>query len=110
MRSNGEIKWRGRLVYINCALAGEPVGLAETAAGWTVSFGPIALGVIAHGGVRLRNPNRPAVDFVDNTARRNRVHSLRSSTRAERNENCVTHVVGQICYLSSRFAQPELQK
>ena len=59
MRSNGEIKWRGRLVYINCALAGEPVGLAETAAGWTVSFGPIALGVIAHGGDRLRKP-KPA--------------------------------------------------
>jgi putative transposase len=59
VRSNGEIKWRGNLVYINCALAGEPVGLAENAAGWTVSFGPIALGVIAHGGDRLRKP-KPA--------------------------------------------------
>ena len=69
MRSNGEIKWRGKLVYINCALAGEPVGLAETAAGWTVSFGPIALGVIAHGGDRLRKPKPAGCGLVDNTAR-----------------------------------------
>ncbi len=32
----------GKLVYLNCALAREPVGLAEDAAGWTVSFGPVA--------------------------------------------------------------------
>src|SRR5271169_2672968 len=56
VRSNGEIKWRGDLVYLNCALAGEPVGLAESAAGWAVSFGPVALGVIAHGDDRLRKP------------------------------------------------------
>jgi hypothetical protein len=30
---SGEIKWRGKLVYLNCALAGEPIGLAEDAAG-----------------------------------------------------------------------------
>jgi putative transposase len=59
VRSNGEIKWRGKLVYLNCALAGEPVGLAEDAAAWTVSFGPVVLGVIAHGGDRLRKP-KPA--------------------------------------------------
>ena len=69
VRSNGEIKWRGKLVYINCALAGEPVGLTETAAGWTVSFGPIALGVIAHGGDRLRKPKPAGCGLVDNTAR-----------------------------------------
>ena len=39
VRSNGEIKWRGKLVYLGCALAGEPVGLAGDAHGWTVSFG-----------------------------------------------------------------------
>ena len=35
-----------------CGRAGRAV--PETAAGWTVSFGPIALGVVAHGGDRLR--------------------------------------------------------
>ena len=69
MRSNGEIKWWGKLVYINCALAGEPVGLTENAAGWTVSFGPVALGVIAHGGDRLRKPKPAGCGLVDNTAR-----------------------------------------
>ena len=29
VRSNGEIKWRGKLVYLNCGLAGEPIGLAH---------------------------------------------------------------------------------
>jgi len=69
VRSNGEIKWRGDLVYLNCALAGEPVGLAETAAGWTVSFGPVALGVIAHGDNRLRKPKSAGCGLVDNTVR-----------------------------------------
>jgi putative transposase len=69
VRSNGEIKWRGKLVYLNSALAGEPVGLAEDAAGWTVSFGPVALGVIAHGGERLRKPKPAGCGLVDNTAR-----------------------------------------
>ena len=70
MRSNGEIKWRGKLVYLNCALAGEPVGLTEDAAGWTVSFGPFVLGVIAHGGDRLRKPKPASCGLVDNAARR----------------------------------------
>ncbi len=71
VRSNGEIKWQGRLVYINCALAGEPVGLAEGDDGaWRVSYGPLALGVIAHGGDRLRKPKPAGCGLVDNAARR----------------------------------------
>jgi putative transposase len=39
VRSNGEIKWGGRLVPIACALAGEPVALEETESGdWLVRF------------------------------------------------------------------------
>jgi putative transposase len=57
VRSNGEIKWRGTLVHINGALAGEPVGLVEAADGaWHVSYGQLALGVIAHGSDRLKKP------------------------------------------------------
>lgn len=56
VRSNGEIKWHGRSIFISQALAGEPVGLAEAENGcWTVSFGPIELGVIDHKG-RFRKP------------------------------------------------------
>jgi putative transposase len=69
VRSNGEIKWRGKLVYINCALAGEPVGLVENATGWTVSFGPLVLGSIAHGGERLRKPEPTGCGLVDNATR-----------------------------------------
>jgi putative transposase len=64
---NGEIKWRGKLVYLNCALAGEPVGLAEDTHRWTVSFGPVVLGSLAHGGDRLCKP-KPC-GLVDNAAR-----------------------------------------
>lgn len=68
VRSNGEIKWRGRLVYINSALAGEPVGLAENETGWTVGYGPVALGVIIHGGDRLRKPKPASCGLVDNAS------------------------------------------
>ena len=70
VRSNGEIKWRGKLVYLNCALAGEPVGLVEDAAGWTVSFGPVVLGSLAHGADRLRKPKPARCGLVDDAARR----------------------------------------
>ena len=58
VRTSGEIKWRGRCVYISETLAGEPVGLAEgDDAIWTVCFGPVALGVIDRHG-RLKRPAR----------------------------------------------------
>ena len=66
VRHNGEIKWRGKSVYINQALAGEAVGLAETDEGaWSVHFGPIQLGLIAHRGERLKRPKQPAPGLVD---------------------------------------------
>jgi hypothetical protein len=59
VRSNGEIKWQGSTIYIGAALIGEPVGLIENRDdGWTVSYGPIELGVIAHGSNRLQKPKR----------------------------------------------------
>ena len=67
VRSNGEIKWGGQLVYLNQALAGEPVGLIESRDGaWLASFGPIELGLIDHGGDRLRKPKRRTRGLVDN--------------------------------------------
>src|SRR5246500_159275 len=57
VRHNGEIRWRNLTIYINQALVGEPVGLVENdATGWTVSYGPIVLGTIAHQDDRLRKP------------------------------------------------------
>lgn len=59
VRRNGEIKWGGNTVYINAALAGEPVGLREQDdGGFVLRYGPVTLGVIAHGGDRLRKPQR----------------------------------------------------
>jgi transposase InsO family protein len=66
----GEIRWQGGMIYISSALAGEPVGLLEDDDGiWSVSYGPIDLGVIAHGDNRLRKPKPPACGHVDNAAR-----------------------------------------
>jgi len=70
VRHSGEIRWQGSTVYINAALVGEPIGLIETDDGsWSVSYGPIDLGVIAHGNNRLRKPKPPACGHVDNATR-----------------------------------------
>jgi putative transposase len=67
VRHNGEIRWQGGTVYISEALIGEPISLVEDADGsWAAFYGPIALGVIAHGGDRLRRPKRRTRGLVDN--------------------------------------------
>jgi putative transposase len=70
VRHSGEIRWQGGTIYINTALVGEPIGLIETDGdGWSVSYGPIDLGVIPHGDNRLRKPKPPACGHVDNATR-----------------------------------------
>ena len=70
VRHNGEIRWRGHTIYISAALTGEPIGLIENNdGGWTVSYGPIMLGIIAHGEDHLRKPQDRACGLVDNAAR-----------------------------------------
>lgn len=55
VRSNGEIKWRGGLVHISSALAGEPIAVEETRQGqWLVRFHTRPLGLIDHKTNRLR--------------------------------------------------------
>ena len=67
VRHNGEIRWQGNTIYISEALVGEPVGLIEDEGGdCTANYGPIVLGVIAHGGDRLRKPKRHPCGLVDN--------------------------------------------
>lgn len=69
VRLNGEIKLDGKFVYVNAALAGEPVGLVESETCWTVSYGPIMLGTIAYRGDELRKPKRKGCGLGDNAAR-----------------------------------------
>jgi transposase InsO family protein len=67
VRSNGEIKWRGNMIYINEALTGEPIGLAEHAdGGWTAFYGPVSLGVIDRRAEKLRVPRRRTRGLVEN--------------------------------------------
>jgi hypothetical protein len=74
VRTRGQIKWGGELVYVSEVLAGERVGIAETETGdWVVRFGPITLGYIDPKRSRLcRKPLRtsPAQGcaFVDEPA------------------------------------------
>lgn len=56
VRSNGEIKWRGNLVFLSEALIGEAVGISETPVGYEVHFGPITLGQLDPKGERLIRP------------------------------------------------------
>lgn len=47
VRSNGEIKWRGDLIFVSTALIGEAVGVEETQDGqWLVRFFDVPLGLI----------------------------------------------------------------
>ena len=47
VRQSGEIKWRGRRIFVTQVLTGEPVGLEETDSGlWRLRYGPIELGTI----------------------------------------------------------------
>ena len=55
VRPNGEIRWRGGYVYVGEAVAGEPVGIAETGNGnWIVRFCDLDLGVIDRKTGKLR--------------------------------------------------------
>jgi len=65
VRSNGEIKWQSKLVFLSETLIGEPVGIEQTEDGlWLISYGPLDLGWLdddanltrARGGGRLPTP------------------------------------------------------
>jgi putative transposase len=69
VRHSGDIRWQGNMIYVSAALVGEPIGLLEDGdGGWSASYGPIELGVIAHGDNRLRKPEPPACGHVDNAS------------------------------------------
>jgi putative transposase len=53
VRSNGEIRWKGNLVFLSEALIGEAVGIRERLIGYEVHFGPITLGKLDAKGERL---------------------------------------------------------
>ena len=47
VRSNGELRWQGRLVYVAAALAGQPVGLTRLPDNrWSVTFASLLLGFL----------------------------------------------------------------
>jgi transposase InsO family protein len=87
VRTNGEIKWRGALVWLSSALIGEPVGIEEGEDGlWRVRFGPVLLGTIDASG-RLRRPRAARAASS--------VRALRTSgAPQERIGNSVTHHAG----------------
>jgi putative transposase len=60
VRSNGEIKWKGELIFISQVLEGEPVGIEQTESGdCRVRYGDVELGFFDHKQLRLnRYPSR----------------------------------------------------
>jgi len=59
VRHNGETKWRGHLIYVSQALAGEPIGLAPVEKHrWRVSFGPVELAMLDTRKWKLLRPKR----------------------------------------------------
>lgn len=53
VRSNGEIKWRGGMVHLSSALAGEAVALEELDRGWRVWFYREPIGLILPDGCKV---------------------------------------------------------
>ena len=61
MRSRGEIKWQGELVYLSEALINEVIGLVETDDGDAeVYFGPMKLGLVDGVSLKLLRRESPA--------------------------------------------------
>ena len=61
VRSNGEIRWRGDLIAVSTALAGEAVAVEETEDGqWLVRFYDTAIGLIDTHKKKLRRLAVPA--------------------------------------------------
>jgi putative transposase len=55
VRSNGEIKWKGGLIYVSQSLIGEQVAIEETEAGeWSLRFYHYTIGVIDERHSKLR--------------------------------------------------------
>ncbi len=47
VRTNGQIKWKGDMIYLSEALRGEPVGLVpQDDRFWTIWFGPLSIGLL----------------------------------------------------------------
>jgi putative transposase len=62
VRSNGEIRWKGELIFVSQVLIGEPVGISRTVNGeWRVRYADVDLGFIDVGRCRLnRQPQNRA--------------------------------------------------
>ena len=60
VRHNGQIKWKGSMLYLSEALQGEPVGLVQLDdRRWTIIFGPLAIGLLDEPANRiLHTPTR----------------------------------------------------
>ena len=60
VRSNGEIKWDGELVFVSQVLVGEPVGISRSAGGeWRVRYAAVELGFIDVDQRRLNRQPHP---------------------------------------------------
>lgn len=46
VRSNGQVKWRGDLIFVSEVLKGEVIAIREGDHGWQAFFGPILLGTL----------------------------------------------------------------
>ena len=67
VRSNGEIRWDGQLVFVSQVLVSEPVGIEETECGdWRVRYADVELGFIDRRRNRLYRGSSLACGIVDN--------------------------------------------
>lgn len=56
VRSNGQVKWRGDLIFVSEVLQGEAIAIREGAHGWHAFFGPVFLGTLDPVKASIRKP------------------------------------------------------
>ena len=85
VRPKGDIKWGGEFIFVSEALAGEPIGIAETEDGnWLARYDHLNLGIIDRASKKLRRFASPRPG--------------RRKARQEQTEKSVTHVSGLKCH------------
>ena len=65
VRSNGQIKWKGGLLYLSESLTGEPVGLVQQdERTWSIRFGPLTIGMLDDVSGRVDRTPTKSVTYV----------------------------------------------
>jgi len=94
VEAHGDVNFRNRRFFLSEVLAGETVGLEETARGWRLWFGPLELGELDERSLRPRSGARATASGRPPGSRQPRRAPLEPDPAPNRQPQTVTHVSG----------------